>query len=70
MEGGMSVTLALQKSRVVAGLSLTNGGQLYVNAFNTTKEVIHLTPKTMMANFHAYLLELRYLGRDPKVLNA
>lgn len=69
MEGGTSVTLALQKAGVVAGLSLTKGGQLRVNAFNTTKEVIYLTPKTAMVNVHSQLLELRYLGRDLKVLN-
>lgn len=69
LEGGTSVTLALQKPGVVAGLSLTKGGQLRVNIFNTTKEIIYLTPKTAMANIHADHLEIRYLGKHPKVLN-
>ena len=69
MDGGTSITLALQRAGIIAGLSLTKGGQLRINAFNATGEVIGLTPKIAMVNVHANQLEIRYFGRDPKVLN-
>ena len=69
IEGGTSVTLALQRAGIIDGLSMTKGGQLRVNAFNATGEVIYLTPKTAMVNVHANQLEIHYLGKDPKVLS-
>ena len=68
IEGGVTVALALQKEGIIAGLSLTKGGQLRVNAYNTTEEVVYLTPRTAMVNVWAGQLEIKYQGRDPKVL--
>ena len=69
MEGGTTVALSLQKDGLIAGLSLTKGGQLRVNAFNTTNEVVHIAPKTVMATVWAQQLEVKYLGQDPKILS-
>lgn len=48
--GGKMVALALQEEGLFAGLSITKGGQLRVNAYNTTYQVMYLTPKIAMAN--------------------
>ena len=62
------MAVALQKEGLIAGLSITKGGQLRINVFNTTNHVIYLTPKTIMANVWADRLEIKYLGQDPKVM--
>ena len=46
MEGGTTVAVALQKEGLIAGLSITKGGQLRVNVYNTMDQVVYLTPKT------------------------
>lgn len=69
MSGGTTADLALQKKGLISGLSITKEGQLRVNAHNSTDEVIHLTPKTVMVNVWADQLEIRYLGQKPKVLS-
>ena len=53
MEGGTSVAVALQKEGIIAGLSITKGGQLRINAYNTTDAVVYLTPKTAMVHVWA-----------------
>ena len=63
------MALALQKEGLISGLSITKGGQLRVNAYNTTDEVIHLTPKTVMVNIWADQLAIKYLGQEARVLN-
>ena len=68
MEGRTTVAVALQKEGLIAGLSITKGGQLRVNVYNSTDQVVHSTPKTVMANVWADQLEIRYLGQDPKVM--
>ena len=67
--GGTTIALALQKEGLISGLSITRGGQLRVNVYNTTDEVVHLTPKTVMVNVWAEQLEIKYLGQEAKVLN-
>ena len=67
--GGTTIALALQKEGLISGLSITKGGQLRVNVYNTTDEVIHLTPKTVMVNVWAEQLEIKYLGQEARVLN-
>ena len=62
------MAIALQKEGLIAGLSITKGGQLRVNVCKSTNQVVHLTPKTIMANVWADQLEIRYLGQDPKVM--
>ena len=69
MEGGTTVAVALQKEGLIAGLSITKGGQLRVNVYNTTDQVVYLTPKTVMANVWAQQLEIKYLGQDLKVMS-
>ena len=68
MEGGTSVAIALQKEGIIAGLSITKGGQLRINAYNTTDAVVYLTPKTAMVHVWADKLEIKYQGQDPKIL--
>ena len=63
------MAVALQKEGLIAGLSITKGGQLRINVYNATNQVIYLTPKTIMANVWANELEIKYLGQDPKVMN-
>ena len=63
------MAIALQKEGLIAGLSITKGGQLRVNVHNSTDQVVHLTPKTVMANVWAEQLEVKYLGREPKVMS-
>ena len=67
--GGTTVALGLHKEGLIAGLLIMKGGQLRVNVYNTTDEVIHLTPKTVMVNVWAEQLEIKYLGQEAKVLN-
>ena len=50
MEGRTTVAVSLQKEGLIAVLSVTKGGQLRVNVYNKTDQVVHLTPKTVMAN--------------------
>ena len=50
MGGGTTIALALQKEGLISAISITKGGQLRVNTYNATDEVIHLTPKTVMVN--------------------
>ena len=69
MEGGTTVALVLQKEGLISELSITKGGQLRVNTYNTTNEVIHLTPKTVMVNVWANQLGIKYLGQEARVLN-
>ena len=58
LEGGKSITPFLQKLEIVADLSLTRGEQPWMGAFNMTEEVLYLTPKTTMMNFHAETLDI------------
>ena len=69
MEGGTTVAVALQKEGLIAGLSITKGGHLRVSVYNTTDQVVCLTPKTVMANVWAQQLEIKYLGQDLKVMS-
>ena len=68
MEGGTSVAVALQKEGIIAGLSITKGGQLRINAYNTTDAVVYLTAKTAMVHVWADKMEIKYQGQDPKIL--
>lgn len=67
MDGETAVAIALQKKGLIAGLSITKGGQLRFNVFNSSNQVVHLTPKTIIANVWEIKLEIKYLGQDPKV---
>ena len=68
MEGGTSVAMALQKEGIIAGLSITKGGQLQVNTYNTTDTVVYLTPKIAMVHAWADEMEIKYQGKDPRIL--
>ena len=62
------MAIALQKEALIAGLSITKGGQLTINVYESTNQVVHLTPKTIMANVSVEELEGKYLGREPRVM--
>ena len=62
-EGGVTITVALQRAGLLAGLSVTRSGQLRLNVWNATDEVIHLTPRTAMVNVFAEDIQIRFFGR-------
>ena len=68
MEGGTTVAIALQKEGLIAGLSITKGGQLRINVCNSTDQVVPLSPKTITVNAWAEQLEVKYLGKEPRVM--
>lgn len=39
-----------------------------VNVCNSINQVVHLTPKAMMANVWTEQLEVKYSGREPRVM--
>ena len=47
MEGGVSLTLGLQREGLITGLAITRAGHLGVNVWNSTDATIYLTPKTV-----------------------
>ena len=61
--GGVTITVALQRAGILAGLSVTRNGQIRVNVFNTTQEVIYLTPKTNMVNVTADGIQIKCIGK-------
>ena len=56
----------LQRSSLIAGLSVTKGGQLRVNIWNATDGAIHLTPKTIMVNVIGAKFGVKLFGRDER----
>ena len=64
MDGGAAITTALQRRGLLAGLTMTRGGQLRVNVWNSTNEAVCLTPKTILVRVDARRLWVKYLGRD------
>ena len=70
MEGGVSLTLGLQREGLIAGLAITRAGQLRVNVWNSTDATIYLTPKTSMVHVHAAKIFVRHLGRDSVLVNS
>ena len=69
IEGGVTVVLSLQKEGLIAGLSLTRGGQLRVNIWNPTDGTIYLTQKTAMVNIIADRILVKHFGQDIKLVN-
>ena len=57
-----------RRKEFFARLSITKGGQLRINAYNTTSTVVYLTPKIAMVHVRADKLEIKYQGEDLKVL--
>ena len=62
IEGGVTVVLSLQKEGLIAGLSLTRGGQIKINIWNPTDETIYLTQKTAMVNIIADKILVKHFG--------
>ena len=48
VRGHVSVFCSLNRKGVIAGLAITRGGQIKVNAWNTSEETLYLTPKTLL----------------------
>ena len=48
VKGHISVFCSLNRKGVIAGLAITRGGQIKVNAWNTQEETLYLTPKTVL----------------------
>jgi len=54
VEGGITISSALQREGIVSGVVRLIGGQLRMDVFNSTSEVVRLTPKTQMACLAGY----------------
>ena len=50
IEGGVTVLCGLSRPGLIAGLSVTKGGQIRINIWNSNLEVMQLTPKTILVN--------------------
>ena len=54
----------LQRKNLITGLSISKGGQLRVNIWNSSPEVIQLTPKAILVNIFASEVKAKFLTKD------
>ena len=64
VNGHISVFGALHKKGLLSGLAVTKGGQIKVQVWNTTSEVIYLTPKTVLVNVVGTKIEIKRMGES------
>ena len=64
IEGGVTIACGLQRRGLIAGLAITKGGQIRVNIWNSTQEVIQLAPKTVLVNVLGAEVTVKYLGEN------
>ena len=64
IEGRVSIFCALSKKGVLANVTVTNGGQIKVNAYNATDETIYLTPKTILVNLVGAQVSVKRFGTE------
>ena len=62
IEGGVTILCGLSRPGLIAGLSVTKGGQVRINIWNSNPEVMQLTPKTILVNIFGADVSVRYLG--------
>ena len=64
IEGGVTVLCGLSRPGLIAGLSVTKGGQIRINIWNSNLEVMQLTPKTILVNIFGADVSVKYLGKE------
>ena len=62
----MTVLCGLSRPGLIAGLSVTKGGQIRINIWNSNPEVMQLTPKTILVNIFGAEIAVKYLGEKVK----
>ena len=67
VKGHISVFCSLNRKGVVAGLAVTRGGQIKVNAWNATEEALYLTPKTVLVTVRGTYIVVKKLGIAERV---
>ena len=67
VKGHISVFCSLNKKGVIAGLAITRGGQIKVNAWNSTDAALYLTPKTILVTIVGTSILVKKLGLAEKV---
>ena len=63
VNGKVTLVCGLERRGLVAGLSVTKGGHLRVNIWNSTRETIQLTPRTVLVNVLGAKVSIKYLGK-------
>ena len=69
IEGGVTVVCGLQRKGLIAGLAITKGGQIRMNIWNSTPEVIQLAPKTILVNVLGAEISIKYLGENTEKID-
>ena len=64
--GGVTLLCGLQRPGLVAGLTITKGGQMKVNMWNSTEETVHLTPKIVLVNVVGSKIKVKNFGKEAK----
>ena len=69
IEGGVTIACGLQRRGLIAGLAITKGGQIRMKIWNSTPEVIQLTPKTILVNVLGVDVSVKYLGENAEKIH-
>lgn len=54
VEGGVTIVSALQREGVISGVIRTTGGMIRLDVFNSTDEVVRITPTTQLVSIGGY----------------
>ena len=68
INGGATIVSALQRPGLVAGTSVTKGGQVSVNIWNSHKEPTYLTPKTVLVNIFGAKVFIKKFSEGMRVV--
>ena len=66
--GGSTFVCGLHGPGLVTGLTLTKGGLMNVDIYNSTEEVVYLTPKTVLANILGVDVFIHEFGKKARKL--
>ena len=64
IEGGVTVLCGLSRPGLIAGLSVTKGGQIRMNIWYSNPKVMQLTPKMILVNIFGAEVSVKYLGKE------
>ena len=68
-QGGVSLAVGLQRPDLISGMSVTKGGMIRINVWNTSLETVCLTQKTVMVVVRAKKISIKHLGKDVKIVH-
>ena len=68
--GGVLLAVALLQPGLISGISVTKGGMIRLNVYNSTEETICLTPKTTLVVVRAKNITIKQLGKDVRRINS